>query len=314
MLLCEKVRRKLEYIRNKSSRYVYPAANGGWQKKPGPVYGDETTGSVFDPYVLFSDGIYRMYVSERKRNGVDVCTSSDGVHWEKTCQALGPDEGSNWEEKVNRVSVCFNAGKWYMWYTGQNAAGSRIGIAVSEDGYSFHRIGSSPVLRPELPFEKQSVMNPCVLWDAEKSVYRMWYAAGELFEPDVLCYAESKDGISWTKHPQPILEKSDSRYDCCKVGGCDVIKGNGKYRMFYIGYQNVDTARICMAVSENGITGWVRCAENPILSPEKGAWDADAVYKPSVLTNRDKKKLLLWYNGRKRECERISLAEKTLLF
>ena len=167
-----------------------------------------------------------------------------------------------------------------------------------------------PILVPSEPYEKGSVMNPCVLWDKDEKIFKMWYAAGEQFEPDVLCYAESKDGINWERYANnPILEKSNEKYDQCKVGGCDILKENDRYYMFYIGYQNVDTARVCMAESNDGIHNWVRSMDNPVISPEKKSWDADAVYKPTVVLNKQKNKLLMWYNGRKQNCERIGLAE-----
>ena len=314
-IFIKKVRRKLEYMHNCRNAYDFPSQNGGWEKQGIPVFGDDTTGSVFDPCVIQTAQGFRMFVSERK-NGTILCTDSvDGIHWGKWRTALENGSVGSWEERVNRATVCKTGGKWLMWYTGQSKEYSAIGIAESLDGIRFRRLSSAPVLLPEAMCEKGSVMNPCVLWDTDESLFKMWYAAGEQYEPDVLCYAKSPDGVHWEKYADnPVLEKSGEKYDCCKVGGCDVIKEGGKYHMFYIGYQNVDTARICVAESENGITGWTRCAENPILSPEKGAWDADAVYKPSVLNDRDEKKLLLWYNGRKRECERIGLAEKTLLF
>ena len=49
--------------------------------------------------------------------------------------------------------------------------------------------------------------------------------------------------------------------------------------------------------------------DNPVISPEKKSWDADAVYKPTAGLNKQKNKLLMWYNGRKQNCERIGLAE-----
>lgn len=303
----KKVRRKIEYISNKRKRYDFPPTNGEWRKSNKPVYGNEQTGSVFDPYVFYSDGVYRMYVSERKSNGIDVCISKDGIHWVNRGKALTPSMNSGWEEKVNRASVCFNNGKWLMWYTGQNAKGSQIGIAVSEDGYNFDRLSHTPVLRPDLLHEKQSVMNPCVLWDEDELIYKMWYSAGELFEPDVLCYAESEDGISWNKYAHPVLEKSSNKYDSCKVGGCDVKKlSPSEYIMYYIGYQNIDTARICVADSKDGIN-WSRKVNNPIISPERGRWDNDAVYKPAVVL-RDTWQL--WYNGRSGNKEYIGYARR----
>ena len=197
-----------------------------------------------------------------------------------------------------------------MWYTGQSRNNSAIGIATSDDGIRFTRMQQKPILVPSEPYEKGSVTNPCVLWDKDEKIFKMWYAAGEQFEPDVLCYAESKDGINWERYANnPILEKSNEKYDQCKVGGCDILKENDRYYMFYIGYQNVDTARVCMAESNDGIHNWVRSMDNPVISPEKKSWDADAVYKPTVVLNKQKNKLLMWYNGRKQNCERIGLAE-----
>lgn len=305
-----KVRRKIEYIHNKKATYDYDPQQGGWEKYGSPVFGDETTASVFDPFVVMIEDRYRLFVSERKNSGIICTDSTDGTEWEKWKVALEAGHKGSWEERVNRASVCEIDGKWLMWYTGQSRNNSAIGIATSDDGIRFTRMQQKPILVPSEPYEKGSVMNPCVLWDKDEKMFKMWYAAGEQFEPDVLCYAESKDGVNWERYANnPILEKSNEKYDQCKVGGCDILKENDRYYMFYIGYQNVDTARVCMAESNDGIHNWVRSTDNPVISPEKNSWDADAVYKPTVALNKQKNKLLMWYNGRKQNCERIGLAE-----
>ena len=305
-----KVRRKIEYIHNKKATYDYAPQQGGLEKYGSPVFGDETTASVFDPFVVMIEDRYRLFVSERKNSGIICTDSTDGTEWEKWKVALEAGHKGSWEERVNRASVCEIDGKWLMWYTGQSRNNSAIGIATSDDGIRFTRMQQKPILVPSEPYEKGSVMNPCVLWDKDEKMFKMWYAAGEQFEPDVLCYAESKDGVNWERYANnPILEKSNEKYDQCKVGGCDILKENDRYYMFYIGYQNVDTARVCMAESNDGIHNWVRSTDNPVISPEKNSWDADAVYKPTVALNKQKNKLLMWYNGRKQNCERIGLAE-----
>lgn len=305
-----KVRRKIEYIHNKKATYDYAPQQGDWEKYGSPVFGDETTASVFDPFVVMIEDRYRLFVSERKNSGIICTDSTDGTEWEKWKVALEAGDKGSWEERVNRASVCKIDGKWLMWYTGQSRNNSAIGIATSDDGIRFTRMQQKPILVPSEPYEKGSVMNPCVLWDKDEKIFKMWYAAGEQFEPDVLCYAESKDGINWERYANnPILEKSNEKYDQCKVGGCDILKENDRYYMFYIGYQNVDTARVCMAESNDGIHNWVRSMDNPVISPEKKSWDADSVYKPTVVLNKQKNKLLMWYNGRKQNCERIGLAE-----
>ena len=51
----------------------------------------------------------------------------------------------------------------------------------------------------------------------------MWYSAGDNFEPDVICYAESSDGISWLKYEKPVLAAyAPHLWEKKKVGGCCV--------------------------------------------------------------------------------------------
>lgn len=66
-----------------------------------------------------------------------------------------------------------------------------------------------------------------------------------------------------------------------RVGGCEVHRlEDGTYVMFYIGYSDVYTARIGVAFSKDGITGWERYEHNPIVVPDEDTWDASACYKP----------------------------------
>ena len=98
----------------------------------------------------------------------------------------------------------------------------------------------------EAPFEQKNVMNPHVIWDAKRNVWRMWYSAGEMYEPNVNCYAESKDGIKWTKSPlNPVLAKGTRQWEQNRVGGCEVHPlPDGTFVMFYIGYKDIHTAAI----------------------------------------------------------------------
>ena len=138
----------------------------------------------------------------------------------------------------------------------------------------------------------------------------MWYAAGETYEPNAIGYAESDDGIHWRKSPlNPIVVHGREFYDRDRIGGCEVVRlPDGRHVMFYIGYEDIDTARICVAVSDDGIVGWRRLASNPIVSPGAGKWDGDACYKPSVYCDIEHNRWMLWYNGRLKNNEYIGLA------
>jgi hypothetical protein len=80
-----------------------------------------------------------------------------------------------------------------------------------------------PVLVPEKGYEKLSTMNPYVRWDERRKVWRMWYAAGETYEPNVLCYAESPDGLSWKKWEgnQMFGHGPRDSWDRDRVGACE---------------------------------------------------------------------------------------------
>ena len=276
-----------------------------------PVFGGPALGTCFDVYVTRIDGRYRMDFSWRPKKALAVTFSDDGIHWEDPIITLQSDPTTGWEDNINRHCVLKIGDLYKMWYTGQARGYSFIGYAESNDGLHFRRVLNEPVLISERPWEGASVMNPCVLY--ENGVYRMWYAAGETYEPNVLAYAESDDGIEWRKSRiNPIFTRDRHHlYEQDRVGGCQVIKTEDMgYLMFYIGYENVDKAQICVARSANGITQWERSPLNPIVFPELGAWDQDACYKPSVLWNEARQEWMLWYNGRSRSDEYIGYAYK----
>ena len=300
-----------------------------WEKYSGnPVFGNKEMGTCFDLIVLPGQNCghrYKMYFSWRPKKSIAMSLSDDGINWTDPKIILEPDITTGWEDDINRCAAIEKDGVLHMWYTGQAHGNSWIGYATASllleggaegGGSSFSsgeinlkRQSNEPVLIPEQPWENMSVMNPWVLWDDEKNIYKMWYSAGETYEPNVICYATSPDGINWRKHrANPIFTRDTNNiYEQNRIGGCQVIKYKNGYLMFYIGYEDIDTARICGAWSPDGITRWKRFDANPIVSPDKNKWDGDACYKPSVVYEEDNKRWLLWYNGRKGGEEYIGL-------
>ena len=288
-------------------------AGGSWRKfAANPVLGGEKLGTCFDVNVITNGPApYTMYFSWRPRKAIALVRSRNAVDWTEEPEiCLEANPASGWEDDVNRSCTVFRDGVWHMWYTGQSHGRSCIGYATSTNGVHFTRVRRKPVLKPKASFEKQSVMNPYVRWDAERQVWRMWYAAGETYEPNVICYAESADGIQWKKYADnPIFSKSHWwAWDRDRVGGCEVHPlPDGRWIMFYIGYSDINTARIGAAVSADGVTGWTRLKGNPLVEPTPGEWDSAACYKPSVV--REKDRWLLWYNGRTSSREYIGMVE-----
>ena len=188
-----------------------------------------------------------------------------------------------------------------MWYSGQmapytNEGKSYIGYAQSVDGINWERF-DAPVLVPDQDWELKAIMCPHVIYDETDKIYKMWYSGGGNHEPDAIGYAWSKDGMNWKKYEGNPIFSSDVNIDWerNKTAACHVLKWDGWYYMFYIGFIHVDRAAIGLARSKDGITGWERYSQNPIIAPDKGKFDEKAVYKPYVMKNDTG--WIMWYNG-----------------
>lgn len=290
------------------------AANheNGWVKSKKPVMGGPDVGTCFDANVVpWGSAKYNMYFSWRPKRAIALSRSNDGVNWTDFEIALQNDYTSGWEDDLNRACVIYWKGQYHMWYTGQARGYSKIGYAKSDDGIHFTRVQKMPVLVPMYNYEGYSVMLPNVIYDEKRDVLRMWYSCGETYEPNMIAYAESTDGIHWDRSPlNPIFVKGyGDAWDRDRVGGSDIHQlPDGSFIMFYIGYSDIDTARIGAAVSPDGITQWERLKSNPLVEPTKDEFDASACYKPSVWRDEENNRWQLWYNGRNGAPEYIGYA------
>lgn len=303
---------------------------GGWRKyEKNPVIGDEGD-FCFDNHVLKIGDHYRMYFSWRTHYSIAYTESEDGLQWGERHVVLSPRKEIGWEEDLNRPAMDVRDGIYRMWYSSQTTGGfnkgkwvdsyieaskedkggSVIGYAESRDGITWERL-ETPVLVPDRPWEKRSLMCPTILWDEEQELYKLWYCGGGWFEPDAIGYAESKDGIVWKKEGQEPVFAPDKRYlwERAHVAGCQVVKMDGWYYMFYIGYEDLFKARICLARSKDGIHNWEKHPENPIISAGlPGAWDCESIYKPFVYYQEELDRWLMYFNARKGTTERIGIA------
>ena len=284
---------------------------GGWVLDPhNPVLGGDL-GVCFDPFVLKQGDRYKMWFSWRTQHAIGYTESTNGYEWTAPRIVITPDSAVAGQVEVNRPSVLIRGGRYHLWYTGQSVEHSRIYYATSLDGVGWIRSSSHQVLLSTLEWEKRAVMAPDVVWDNERNALRMYYSAGEQYEPDCIALATSADGLAWTKREQPILTADPSSpWERAKVAGADVHKLDGWYYMFYIGFANIHHANIGIARSRDGIGGWHKHPENPILrapgSLHTFAWDRDAIYKPCAVREEDQ--WLLFFNARRRDIEQIGMA------
>lgn len=294
----------------RAANLVHGDGDSGWVKYPGnPVLGGEY-GTCFDVCVLHDGRVFRMWLSWRPKKSVALAESADGIHWSAPEIVLGPQPETGWEDDINRPIVVRRKDGYHMWYTGQANGRSRIGYATSADGKTWTRQSPGPVLVPSAPWEGVAVMCPDVMWDGAAGLWKMWYSAGQQYEPNAIGYATSRDGLKWEKYGGNPVLNPDSHYEWeqNRVSAVQVIQTEGWYYAFYIGFRDIDHAQIGLARSKDGITSWVRHAGNPIVRPTPGGWDADACYKPFAVYAQGQ--WMLWYNGRNKSLEQIGLVTR----
>jgi len=287
-------------------------ATGGWKKLGNvPVVGG-ALGPVFDCSVLKIENAYKMWFSWRSAKLIGYCTSEDGISWTLPKVALTAEEKSAWEGfEVSRPTVLLKDGVYHMWYTGQNIPSksdgeSSIGYASSKDGINWTRREGGPVLKPDQSWENSTACSPHVIWDEGK--FKMWYSGGGILEAEAIGYATSEDGIHWMKEQKNPIFKADPGefWEMYKVGSSFVFKEDGWYNMLYMGYDADVMPSLGLARSRDGITGWQRHVDNPVIAGTEGIWDFGGIRKASLVKEENGYKL--WYTGRNRKLTEIGAA------
>ncbi|MBQ6533579.1 MAG: hypothetical protein IJI37_00260, partial [Opitutales bacterium] len=160
----------------------------------------------------------------------------------------------------------------------------------------FHKprkYGGNPILKAETALEKISRFgnNPVaaplsgsVLWNPEKRVFQMWYEAGHLTN---LAYAESKDGLHWTR-PNLHIEEGTNRVlpkeiqpDSWSVfNDFNEADPSKKFKMFLRSHDDAER-RAMMCTSPDGLNWKVeremgRCGDRStmIYNPFRKKWIA----------------------------------------
>jgi hypothetical protein len=93
-----------------------------------------------------------------------------------------------------------------MWYAGEEPGKSfGIGYATSPDGMNWTKHQGNPVMKGESGFAVSHVQPSTIV--KRDSLYMMWF--NERHSDNLWCigYAESEDGINWSKYENnPVLD------------------------------------------------------------------------------------------------------------
>lgn len=143
------------------------------------------------------------------------------------------------------------------------------------------RLSRQPVLTPRGDgFEAAGVFNPAVV--RYKGKFVMLYRAQDRQGTSRLGYAESRDGVQWTRRAEPALSP-EAEYE--KNGGVEdprLVKLNGTYYLTYTAYNKKD-AQLALAASRD-LIHWDR--KGVILPAHQGRWNTGWTKSGAILDRK----------------------------
>ena len=216
-------------------------------------------------YILFEDGIYKMWYTGYKGEDTDTkflgyATSPDGKDW--TRYPGNPIFSDIWTEDMQ---VVIHDGKYYMFAEGKNDIPH---LLTSDDGIHWKREGPLDIryVNGE-PLTPGPYGTPTVWIEDGK-----WYLFYERND-EAIWLAVSTDHKVWTNvQDDPVIKVGPGKYDKIAVAVNQIVKYKGKYYAYYHGTDYADwlnnevksTWSSSVAMSED-LVHWVKYPKNPII-------------------------------------------------
>jgi predicted GH43/DUF377 family glycosyl hydrolase len=185
------------------------------------------------------------------------------------------------------------------WRTGVlNAAGFFLAasfLAAPQTARVFHdwrRIGEAPILSPSgNDWESAGTFNPAVIVRNGKFV--MLYRAQDARGTSRLGYAESSDGVRFTRYSSPVLSP-EAPYE--KDGGVEdprLVQIGNTFYLTYTGYNKKD-AQLCLAESKD-LIHWERLGV--ILPAYRGKWNRGWTKSGAIISEKMAEKYWMYWLG-----------------
>ena len=251
-------------------------------------------GSVTNPEVVFFDGLYHMFylgtTSAHTHAAIGYATSEDGLVWQKYASnpVLEADGAGFDTVTLHWPVVLVDGDTWLLYFSGQDKFGGTLLI-----GRATAQAPSGPWTKDESPV---LMVGKAEAWDSgavypisvhkTDEGYMMFYAGGnKWWEGQTgIGLATSSNGITWTKYDDPdttepafadsdpVLRIGFEDWQMDSLWGGDVLQTDNGWEMFYSekGHPPDKQAMkyyIGCATSDDAIY-WVKCAANPLVSPE----------------------------------------------
>ena len=157
---------------------------------------------------------------------------------------------------------------------------------------TWHRATNAPILSPQGDgWEAAGAFNPAVINHQGKFV--MLYRAQDKNGTSRLGYAESRDGIHFTRRSEPVLSP-EADYE--KDGGVEdprLVKFGDAFYLTYTGYNKKD-AQLCLATSHD-LIHWER--KGVILPAYKSHWNVGWTKSGAIVPEKIAGKYWMYFLG-----------------
>ena len=210
---------------------------------------------------------------------------------------LKPKPENEWEsETVFNPAAVYDHGLFHLLYRAMGKDGiSRIGYAVSTDGFNFFRF-DKPVFTPKLILEPRGCEDPRVV-KIENSYYMTYTAYSE--KGMRIGLASTDNFINWQRHRLEWAEMDN------KNAALFPEKIAGKYVLLHRPMDK-EPMGICVAYSDN-LTEWYGHRE--IMGPgEEGSWDSRKIGAGAPPIRTEKGWLLIYHGVDEDEVYRLGAA------
>jgi beta-1,2-mannosidase len=169
------------------------------------------------------------------------------------------------------------------------------------------RLSPDPIISPQgHGWEAAGTFNPAVILHRGKFV--MLYRAQDNNGTSRLGYAESSDGIHFTRRLQPVLSP-EAAYE--KDGGVEdprLVKFGNTYYLTYTGYNKKD-AQLCLATSKD-LLHWQR--QGVILPAYKGHWNVGWTKSGAIIPEKINGRYWMYFLGTSADkTDQMGLASST---
>jgi predicted GH43/DUF377 family glycosyl hydrolase len=169
------------------------------------------------------------------------------------------------------------------------------------------RVSNDPIISPRGDsWESAGTFNPAVTLYKGKLV--MLYRAQDKNGTSRLGYAESKDGVHFTRSSQPVFSPE---MDYEKDGGVEdprLVKFDDTYYLTYTGYNKKD-AQLCLATSKD-LVQWKR--QGVILPAYKGNWNVGWTKSGAIVPEKINGKYWMYFLGTSADkTDQMGLASST---